>query len=123
MQAHSEQEAFRRVFAATLRNLKESMELSASQLASKLGVSRQALSMYMHGKSVPGADVFVRALKLGLPFEGIYCRDDAKHQLALFEGQETAEFEAAQKNVSVLILRRDAHKIEMSVQISLSPSP
>lgn len=57
------QNAYNEPFACRLRALLEENNISQSELAAEIGVTRQAISNYTLGNTVPNADVLVRLSK------------------------------------------------------------
>ena len=51
---------FESLFATRLRNLVEQKNISKQQLADEIGVSRQAVSQYCDGSTIPNADKLLR---------------------------------------------------------------
>jgi formylglycine-generating enzyme required for sulfatase activity/transcriptional regulator with XRE-family HTH domain len=66
-----EQAEFKRSFARELRRFLDLNQRSATQVAATLGVTRQALYLYLQARSTPSAHVLVRAMQMGLRVDGM----------------------------------------------------
>lgn len=116
----------RAVFAAELSVAIGSDRGAQSRAATALGVSRQAVSLYLKQKATPGPDVIRRACEiwsLVLEVEGTTTKASSfpVRTLRKVEGQQASLFEALKafddRQLRIQVLRKSADSLELKVSI------
>jgi len=102
---------FKMEFAAKLREYLTQKHLSLSDAAQEIGVSKQALSMYVSGRVIPRADTYLRiSTLLGLDMGGPLARAEMR---ALRESRARSQYTCNQCHATIgaghLYYRHDPH--------------
>ena|ERR1039458_8639383 len=121
------EELFRSEFASAFSSAIGKLRGAQSQAARQLGISRQALSLYLGRKATPNSSILSRAFaiwpELSLDVEGIKLNSDSFKsaqperssplQMLLFD----AISEVDNQQLDVRVLKKGVHSIELQVSI------